>query len=344
MDQYVGLDVSLKETCVCVVDSEGNRVWQGKCQSNPGDMEEVIRKRAPHAVRIAIETGPLCVWHWHALRQANLPVVCIHARHAKAALMMQLNKTDPNDAYGLAQIVRCGWYREVEVKSMESHRVRLLLTARSRFVSMRTTLYNQVRGLMKTFGVVLAPGKGGTFVREVESNMPCDPIVQSVIASLMSAWKTITIELKKLDDQIGKIVRDSRLHRNLMTIPGVGVVTAAAYVATIDCPERFSHAKDVGAYLGLTPRRYQSGDVDRTGRVSKCGDAMLRALLFEAAHVVLTRTRYKSTLRTWGLALAKRTGPAKAKVAVARKLAVIMHRMWSEGTVFRRTPEIAVAA
>jgi transposase len=344
MDHYVGLDVSLRETAVCVIDGEGNRIWQGRCASTPDDIEEAIRKHAPSAVRIALETGPLCVWHWHALREVKLPVICIHARHAKAALMMQLNKTDPNDAFGLAQIVRCGWYREVEVKSMDSHRVRLLLTARSRFVSMRTTLYNQIRGLVKTFGIVLAPGKGGTFVREVEAKMPSDPVIQAVVGSLLSVWKTITFELKKLDSDIGTIARESAVHRNLMTVPGVGAVTAAAYVATIDSPERFSKAKEVGAYLGLTPRRYQSGEVDRTGRISKCGDAMLRCLLFEAAHALLTRTRHKSTLRTWGLSLAKKTGAAKAKVAVARKLAVIMHRMWSNGTAFRTSSEIALAA
>jgi transposase len=258
--------------------------------------------------------------------------------------MMQLNKTDQNDAYGLAQIVRCGWYREVEVKSMESHRVRLLLTARSRFVSMRITLYNQIRGLMKTFGVVLPPGKGGTFVRAVEGTLPADAIVQTVVTSLLSTWKTVTAELNKIDGEIKKLVRDSELHRNLMTVPGVGVITAAAYVATIDSPHRFSSAKDVGPYLGLTPRRYQSGEIDRTGRVSKCGDAMLRALLFEAAHALLTRTRHKSSLRTWGLALAKRAGPAKGKVAVARKLAVLMHRMWLEGTAFRRDSDMPAAA
>jgi len=165
--------------------------------------------------------------------------------------------------------------------------------------------------------------------------------LRQLLHPLLAAWKTVTLELRKLDGQIKEIVRDSPVHTNLMTIPGI---TAAAYVATVDSPGRFSNAKDVGAYLGLTPRRYQSGEVDRNGRVSKCGDAMLRALLFEAAHALLTRARHKSALRTWGLALAKRTGPAKAKVAVARKLAVIMHRMWSEGTPFRRSSEIPVAA
>jgi transposase len=258
--------------------------------------------------------------------------------------MMQLNKTDPNDAFGLAQIVRCGWYREVEVKSMESHRIRLLLSARNRLVGMRTGLYNQIRGLVKTFGVVLPPGKGGTFVRAVEAYMPDDPTVRTVIESLLVTWKTVTLQLRKLDADIEKRARESAVHRNLMTVPGVGAVTAAAYVATIDLPERFSNGKDVGAYLGLTPRRYQSGEVDRIGRISKCGDMMLRALLFEAAHALLTRTRRKSALRTWGLGLARRAGPAKAKVAVARKLAVIMHRMWAENTAFRMSDNELLAA
>jgi transposase len=338
MEQYVGLDVSLKETAVCVLDERGERVWQGKCSSAPDDIEAVIRRRAPGAVRIALETGPLCVWHWHALREAGLPVVCLHARHAKAALMMQLNKTDPNDAFGLAQIVRCGWYREVEVKSLDSHRVRLLLSARRKYVTIRTTLYNQIRGLLKTFGVVLDPGKGGSFVRQVEGKLPADTMVRTVIESLLTAWRSITAELDKLDQAIEKAAKESSVAQTLMTVPGVGAVTAMAYVATVDSPERFSKGKDVGAYLGLTPRRYQSGEVDRVGRISKCGDSMLRALLFEAAHALLTRVRHKSALRSWGLAIARRTGPAKAKVAVARKLAVIMHRMWSDGTSFRFAP------
>jgi transposase len=258
--------------------------------------------------------------------------------------MMQINKTDPNDAFGLAQIVRCGWYREVEVKSLESHRVRLLLSARRRFVTMRTMLYNQIRGLLKTFGVVLAPGKGGTFLREVEAKMPLDETVRMVIEALLTTWKAVAGELKKLDGRIEEIARENKVHNLLMTIPGVGAITAAAYVATIDTPERFARSTDVGAYLGLTPRRYQSGETDRNGRISKCGDAMLRALLFEAAHTLLTRTREKSDLRKWGLALARKTGPGKAKVAVARKLAVIMHCMWKEGQPFRSSNDLATAA
>jgi transposase len=222
--------------------------------------------------------------------------------------------------------------------------VRLLLSARRRFVEIRTTLYNQIRGLLKTFGVVLAPGKGGTFVRELENKMPTDPTVRMVIEALLATWKAASEELKKLDRSIEELATGNDVHRLLMTVPGVGAITAAAYVATIDTPERFARSSEVGAYLGLTPRRYQSGEVDRNGRISKCGDAMLRALLFEAAHALLTRTRQKSDLRRWGWALARKTGPGKAKVAVARKLAVIMHRMWTEAKPFRFAIDTAKAA
>jgi transposase len=186
MEQYVGLDVSQKETAICVVDGEGKRVWQGTCRSTPDVMAEIVRKRAPQAIKVAMETGPLAVWHWHELKAAGLSIVCIHARHAKAALSMQINKTDANDAFGLAQIVRTGWYRPVDMKSMESHKLRLLLVGRARLVSMRTALYSQIRGLLKTFGVVLTAGKGGSFERLVLQGLPKDHHVEVVIESLLS--------------------------------------------------------------------------------------------------------------------------------------------------------------
>jgi transposase len=340
MDQYVGLDVSLKETAVCVIDAAGTRVWQGVCRSSPEALAKVVRARAPHATRIALETGPLAVWHWHELRKAGLPVVCLHARHAQAALSLQINKTDANDAYGLAQIVRAGWYREVDLKSMDSYRLRLLLAARNRLVTIRTSLYNQIRGLLKTSGVVLPAGKGGRFERSVLGQLPTDEAVRLVIESLLNTWRSLTAELKKFDLAIERTARANPVCRRLMTVPGVGPVTAVAYVATIDDPMRFRHSKDVGAYLGLTPRRYQSGDVDRAGRISKSGDTMLRSLLFEAAHILLTRLRQPSTIRAWGVRLIQRVGPRKAKVAVARKLAVIMHRLWVENTVFSPAPTL----
>lgn len=139
MSHYVGLDVSLEETAICIIDQEGSKVWQGKTSSSPKSIAKVIKSKAPNAVKIGFETGPLSTWHWHELKDMCLPVVCLDARHAKAALSMQVNKTDANDAYGLAQIVRTGWYREVEVKSMDAHLIRTLVIARSKLVETRTS-------------------------------------------------------------------------------------------------------------------------------------------------------------------------------------------------------------
>jgi transposase len=334
MEQYVGLDVSQKETAICVIDGEGKRVWQGTCRSTPDAMAEVVRTKAPLAVKVAMETGPLAVWHWHALKAAGVPIVCIHARHAKAALSMQINKTDANDAFGLAQIVRTGWYRPVDVKSMDSHKLRLLVAARARLVSMRTALYSQIRGLLKTFGVVLAPGKGGSFEQLVLRGVPKDHYVRVVVESLLSTWRHLSTELKKLNREIERVARAIPACRRLMTVPGVGSLTAVAYATTVDEPSRFRRSRDLGPYLGLTPRKYQSGEVDRAGSISKCGDRTTRSLLFEAAGVLLFRNRQTSALKEWGLKLSRRAGTRKARVAVARKLAVLLHRLWTKACVF----------
>ena len=336
MEQYVGLDVSQAETAVCVIDAQGKRHWQGSCRSTPQAIAQILKQRAPFAFKVAMETGPLAVWLWHSLRRAGVPIICLHARHVKAALSIQMNKTDANDAYGLAQIVRAGWYREVEVKSIESHRLRLLLAARAKLVSMRTTLYGQVRGLLKTFGVVLPAGKGSSFERLVLKGVPADGTVTMVVNSLLATWKQLTTEIRKLDRVIIKTAAVSPICRRLMTVPGVGPTTAVAYLATIDQPRRFAKSRNVGPYLGLTPRRHQSGEVDFAGRISKCGDRTMRSLLFEAAGVLLFRNKQASPLKDWGLRLVRRVGSGKARVAVARKLAVLLHRLWVDETVYRR--------
>lgn len=154
--QYVGLDVSQRESSVCVVDDTGKPVFQGKVKSDPGALAELLRKRAPHAERIGFETGAMSSWLWHELKRVGLPVVCIDARHAKAALSVRMNKSDENDARGLAELVRVGWYREVKVKSAESQATRSMLVARSRLVEIRRDLENQTRSMLK----VTVPAKG----------------------------------------------------------------------------------------------------------------------------------------------------------------------------------------
>jgi transposase len=230
-------------------------------------------------------------------------------------LSVQLNKTDANDAHGLAQLVRSGWYREVQVKSMASHKLRAVLAARTRLVSTRTKLYNQIRGILKTFGVVLAPGKGSTFRRYVSEARTIGGHVALAIDALLAAWEVVTAQVKTLDRELARVARADDVCPRLMTAPGIGPVTAVAFKTTIDDPRRFRHAKDVGPYLGLTPRRYQSGDVDVSGRVSKCGDRLMRSLLYEAAGVLMSRTREETSLRTWGLSVARRSGYSKARDA-----------------------------
>jgi transposase len=337
MKQYVGLDVSQAETAVCVIDETGQTNWKGTCRSTPEAIGRILRQRASQAVTVAMETGPLAVWHWHALRDAGFPVVCLPARHAHAALSLQLNKTDRNDAAGLAQLVRTGWYRAVEVKSLESHTLRLVLATRTQLVSTRTTLFNQIRGLLKTFGIVLGKGKGHIFERLVTAGVQGVDHVRLAIDSLL--WQHVTQEIKRFDREITAVTRRIPACQHVMTVPGVGPVTTLVYAATVDNPARFKQSTDVGAYLGLTSRRYQSGEVDRAGVVSKCGDRLTRSLLFEAAGTLLFRNKRPPALRDWGLRLVRRVGRKKACVAVARKLAVLLHRLWVSDTTFR--PEVA---
>jgi transposase len=334
MEQYVGLDVSLEQTSICVVDGSGKTLWQGKCASTPEALAATVRTRAPNVVRIGLESGPLSNWHWHELRKLCLPVVCLDARHAKAALSLQLNKTDQNDARGLAQIVRTGWYREVAVKSVDSQLLRSLLTTRAQLVRMRVDLANQIRGILKPFGLVAGKGSGRPFMERVRSLVAGGPL-HEVVEALLSAWEAVSSQVAALSRRLVAIARQDTTVRRLMTAPGVGTLVAMAYVSVIDTPERFANSYRVGAYVGLTPRRYQSGEEDYTGRISRCGDKLLRTYLFEAAGIILNRVSKWSALKAWGTRLAKRAGTRKAIVAVARKLAVILHRMLRDGTDFR---------
>lgn len=338
MPLFIGLDVSQKSTEICAIDGDGNRVWRGKCRSEPETIAAAVREHAAGAVRIGMETGPLAIWLWHGLRGLGLEVDCIHARHVAAALSLQVNKTDANDAFGIAQVVRSGWYRPLSMKGLGSCRIRALLSARGQLVAVRTTLYNQIRGLLKTFGVVLGPGKDGTFESHVLSSCPDDSMVRDAIGALLAAWRVASEQKRALERQLVRIARGIDPCRRMVTVPGIGAITALTFVTAIDDPMRFKRSTDVGAFLGLTPRRYQSGEVDIGGRISKAGDRSTRSLLFEAANALMTRVKTESAVRKWGLQLAARIGARKAKVAVARKLAVILHRLWLDGTNFEPVP------
>ena len=340
MEQYIGLDVSLKETAVSIRRG-GKRVWRGKCASDPQLLAALIRKRAPAAKRVVFETGPLSVWFFHALIAQGVPAICIDARHAKAGLDMAANKTDANDADGLAHLAEVGFYKAVRVKSFDSMVARTLVAARTRLVRIGTELSNQIRGLMKTFGLVVPSVSGGKFERQVEGLLADNTDLGQIIRPLIEAWRAVRLRAADLSGKLLADARRSDACQLLMSIPGVGVVTATSFIAAIEEPANFRRSRSVGAWVGLTTRRYQSGAVDYDGHISRRGDSHLRGLLYEAATSLLTRSRAQSDLRTWGLQLRERLGFKRAAVAVARKLAVIMHTMLTTGEPFRSTQATA---
>lgn len=337
MDQYIGLDVSLKETAISIRQG-GKRIWRGKCASDPKLLAEMIRKHAPHAKRVVFETGPLSTWFYHALIDEGVPAICIEARHAQKVLNETLNKTDANDADGLAQLAEAGFYKPVRVKAFDSMLTRTLVTARNQLLNISTQLSNQIRGVMKTFGLIVPKGTGRVFDGHVRKLLDGNDGLAMIIMPLLDAWYGIRLRAADLDRQLVAAARQSRAAKLLMTIPGIGAVTAVSYVAAIEDPDNFKTSRSVGAWLGLTTRRYQSGEVDYDGHISRRGDSYLRGLLYEAATVILTRTSAsnESSLKSWGLKLRERLGFKRAAVALARKLAVIMHSMLKTGEGFNR--------
>jgi transposase len=335
---FAALDVSQDETAICVVRQDGTPVAEGKVPTCPDAIADWLTKRTEGLDRVGMETGPLAVWLWNALVARGVPLVCLDARHANGVLKMMPNKTDRHDARGLAQIVRTGWFKTVQIKSHEAYVNRALLRSREALVGMRVRLENEIRGLLKTFGVMFGKRVGG-FKRRAEEIIARDlsvaPELVPIFEALMQARRDILARIASLDSQIRATARQHATVRLLMTAPGVGAITAMAVVAAFDDAARFRRSSSAGAYLGLTPRRYESGEISRNGRVSKRGDRFTRKCLYEAANAIYCRNLGNSRLHSWAKAIAERTGPRKAKVALARKLAVTLHAMWRTGTPFR---------
>lgn len=344
MKYYAGLDVSVKETSVCIVDETGKVCRESKVSSQPEDLIRVLKDSARPLARVGLEAGPLSQWLFSGLAEAGLPTICIETRHTKAFLKAQVNKTDRNDARGIAQMMRVNLFRPVHVKTLTSQKRRALLTARKLLQEKAIAIENDIRGLLRNFG--LKVGIVGTVgfearIRELVDGMP-DLI--AIMEPLLAARQKLRETFMALHRQLLSVVRNDEACRHLMTIPGVGPVVSLAFTSTIDVPARFRNSKAVGPVLGLTPRLNQSGESNRVGRISLCGDAMMRSLLYEAAQVMLTRVKKWSWLKAWAMNVAKRRGLKKAVVALARRLAVIMHRIWSDDTAFRWTREINTPA
>jgi transposase len=342
MAEYGGLDVSMKETALALVDEQGRWVKEGKVASWPEDIERFVRRWAPDITRLGLESGALSSWLCEELQARGLPAICIDARHAKAGLSLQVNKNDRNDARGLAQIMRTGWYREVHIKSQENRWLASLLASRDLLVATRRNLENQVRGLLKTTGIRLGKVGSGRFQAAVETAVESHASLAAVLRPLLLARAEVVKQLAGIERVVRKTARQDAIVRLLMTAPGIGTIVATTYKAVIDDPGRFAHSRQVGVYLGLTVRLTESGETSYTGRISKRGDKHLRACLYEAANALMTRGK-DCPLKRWAQRLAAKAGNKKAKVALAHKFAVILHRMWVDGTAFRWGEEEAMA-
>jgi transposase len=253
-------------------------------------------------------------------------------------------KTDRNDARGIAQLIRMGWFRPVHAKAMPAQEARLLLTARKQLQAKLPDVEGGIRGLLRGSGLKVGPVGTAGFERRIRELVAGQATLERVMEPMLRARQALRAECANLHRDLLRIVRTDDVRRRLMTVPGVGAVVAVTFTSALDDPARFRRSKDVGAHLGLTPRKCQSGETDRTGRITKAGDAMARGTLFEAADAVLTRVARFSVLEAWAVRIAGRHGMAKAKAALARKLAVVLHRMWRDGTEFRRGREPAAAA
>jgi transposase len=331
MDYFAGLDISMDETHVCVLDREGLVVRESKTESTAEAIAGELSK-APSCHRVVFETGRMAPILFHGLSQLGLPVVCVESRQAYQALKsLATHKTDRNDARGLAHLARTGFFKPVHVKSLQAHALRSLISARKKLVGQRVTLENQIRGLAVVFGVRLPRALTTAFI---DRALKASEGIAGLSAAMRGLSAARAAVMSAVDADIRRMTRASAACGRLMTIPGVGQLTALAFVAAIDDPSRIHRSRDIGAYLGLVPRRYQSGEVDYVGSISKCGDRRVRTLLYEAANVMLTRYKGQLKLKDWAFAIAKRSTMRKARVALARRLAIIMHAMLRDGTEF----------
>jgi transposase len=344
MEYYAGIDVSLEQSSVCVVDATGKIVREAKVASEPEALVRFFSQLEVQVTRIGLEAGPLSQWLHGGLSAAGFEAVLLETRHVKAALSAMVVKTDRKDARGIAQLLRMGWYRPVHRKSADAQEVRALLIGRKLLQGKLRDVEFSIRGILRGFGLKVGEVSKGRFAARVEELIGGHAMLEAVIGAMLTARAGLHSEFMRLHRRVLAIVRADQVCRRLMTVPGVGALVAVTFKVTVDDPGRFTSSKAVGAHFGLTPKRYQSGETDVTGGISKVGDAMVRTALYEAANVLLSRTTRFSTLKRWAMAVAQRRGAKRAKVALARKLASVLHRMWVDGSAFRWGKQAPAAA
>ena len=331
---FAGLDVSLAETHVCVLDGDGARAFEAVVASEPGAIAGTLAEGAPGCTSIAIESGATTPWLRRELRARGAPVTCIDARHANRALSMRRTETDRNDARGLAGLMRIGRYEEARVRDLDARHIRSTLSARYRLRMCRRDLLNRLRGIVKTFGLHTGSTASRRFPEIVHEIAAEDPKAATMLMPLVNAFDAIRGEIAACETELRGIARGSDAARRLMTVPGVGYLASLALISAIDDPTRFSSSAKVGPCLGLTPRIRQAGEADWSAGIGPAPDRLMRSYPYEAANIGPTRTTRWPRLKAWGVRLHKRAGFKRAAIGVARKLAAIMHAIRVDGTEF----------
>jgi len=344
MDHYAGIDVSLECSSVCIVDASGKIVREGKPPSEPEALIAWLHSWGFELTRVGLEAGPLSQWLYAALKQAGFAVELLETRHVRDAFSAMPVKSDRNDARGIAQLIRLGWFRPVHCKSMAAQEVRAMLTARKLVQSKLRDVENSLRGILRGFGLKVGKTTRTSFAGRIQDLVGGHSSLEMIAKSLLSVRAALLEEFKAFERRVRSMARADARARLLMSTPAVGTIVALTYGSAIDDPARFKSSKQVGAHFGLTPKKHQSGETDRSGRISKIGDASVREALYEAAHVMLTKPiKGCSELKGWGMRIARRAGMAKAKVALARKLAVVMHRMLADNAPFNPATKACAA-
>lgn len=332
---YVGLDISVARTAVCIMNAAGQVAREQSVPSTPEAIAAAVKASGKEVERIGLEAGINSAWIARGLLEAKLPVVVIDATHAAAALKTGFrNKTDKNDARGIADLMRVNKFRAVAVKSVAAQRDRALLTVREQLRRQALDVRNTIWAILQVEGLKPPKLTSPAFQTLVEQSLD-DEALAPLLRPLVATAEHLDRQVAGLDKAIAARAKASAACKRLMTVPGVGPLVALTYAAGVDDPARFSDSRTVGAHFGLTPRRHQSGEVDWSGGISRAGDAGVRRALYQAANVLIHHSRGWCALKSWAMRVAKRRGLGKAKVALARKLAVVLHRMWTTGEDYR---------
>ena len=334
MRYYVGLDLSLDTTHICVLDEEGAVINRAVTPTDPTSIANHLTSLGRSFTRVGFEMTATAAWIYEGLSQAGLPAICIEARHAHGILKNTINKTDRNDARGIAELMRIGVFRNVHIKTRRAQELRTLLTTRKLLQIKVIDLENGIGGILRAFGLKVRRVRHDAFQAHVEALAAGSPMLLEMMGHLLAARRTLRAHFDELDRRVAQVARDDETCRRLMTAPGIGPIAAVTFRVVIDVPTRFRRSRTVGAHVGLTSRADQSGKHQVNGRISKWGDKALRAALYSGASTLLMPQTGPSQLRDWGLNLVARRGRKRATVAVARRLAVILHRMWLDGKDF----------